>query len=159
LVNPITGSAGAEGTGVRRGRWWQFGLVGGLVLTLATLAKAVAAIPRFFTENVPWSEVAVLPLAVFGMVFVCGVVVWAVRSVTRRYGPAGDAMVGVIVMNVFFLMCMALFEPAMLSGDRPGAESMLGLATVIGLVAGPWIGRDFRRAPPVGDEPGDDGQG
>jgi hypothetical protein len=126
-------------------RWWQFGVFGGCVLSFATLVKVIGAIPRFFTEAVPWSELTYFPLAVFGMGFVCGVVVWAARFLSRWFGLAGDAMVGAIVMFVFFLLCMLVFDREILMGNRRGALVMLAAGSAIGLAMGLWIGSDLRR--------------
>jgi hypothetical protein len=126
--------------------WWQFGLVGGFTLSVATLIKLVRAIARGLAGQPEWGEAAGFATAVFTMQFVCGVVVWAGRGLYRRFGMAGDAVVGVAVMVVFFVCCMLLFEPELL-GDKFSSTGvpMLGLAVVIGLICGPWCGRDLRK--------------
>jgi hypothetical protein len=127
-------------------RWWQFGLVGGVTLSLATLIKLIRAIGRGFAGQPEWGEAAGFAVAIFAMGFVCGVVVWAGRGLYRRFGMVGDAVVGVAVMVVFFLCCMLLFEPDMLGTKfSSGGAPMLGLAVVIGLICGPWFGRNLRK--------------
>jgi hypothetical protein len=80
------------------------------------------------------------------MGFVCGVVAWTGRGLYDRIGMAGDAIVGVAVMVVFFLACMIAFEPALLGSKfRVGGLPMLGLAIVVGAICGPWFGRDLRK--------------
>jgi hypothetical protein len=83
------------------------------------------------------------------MGFLCGVIVWAGRGLYGWFGMAGDAIVGLVVMVVFFVSCMLLFDPAMLGASfLSGGAPMLGLAVVIGLIAGPWLGRDLRKELP-----------
>jgi hypothetical protein len=125
-----------------------------------TLANVVAAIPRFFREDVPWGEVATLPFAVFGMGFVCGALVGLLRGLSRRLGWVGDAMIGALVMVVFFLCCMACFDREMLLGRQPGREGMLLFAALTGLVVGPVIARDVKgeSAPNPQQAPGDRAQ-
>ena len=94
-------------------------------------------------ESVPWRELLTLPIVVFGMGFLCGTLVWALRGLSRRFGLVGDALTGLIVMLVFFLCCMFLFAPAMLHGERSGRGPMLLLGTLVGL-GGAWIGHDLR---------------
>jgi len=127
-------------------RWWQFGLLGGFVLSLATLIKVIRAVVRGLAGEAEWGEAAAFAVAIFAMGFACGVVVWAGKGLYRRLGMAGDAIVGLAVMVVFFLSCMFLFEPALL-GARfgSGGAPMLGLAVVLGLIGGAWIGRDVRK--------------
>lgn len=126
-------------------RWWQFGLLGGFVLSLATAVKVVRAVVRGAAGEAAWGEAAGFAAAIFGMGFVCGVVVWAGRGLSRRFGPAGDAVVGLVVMEVFFVSCMLLFEPELLGSKfEHGGLLMLGGAVPLGLFAGWYIGRDFR---------------
>ncbi len=137
-------------------RWWQFGLFGGGILWCATAVKVVRAIVRGAAGNTEWGEAANLSAAIFGMGFLCGVIVWAGRGLYRRLGMAGDAIVGLAVMVAFFIACMLLFEPAMLGSKFwSGAVPMLGMAVVLGLIGGAWIGRDIRRelSPPGGVSP------
>lgn len=127
-------------------RWWQFGLFGAFVLLLATAVKAVlvASVGRTHSE-INSGEVASFCTTIFGMGFLCGIVVWASRGISRRFGPAGDAAVGLIVIEVFFVSCMLLFDPALLGSKfRQGGLPMLGFAVPLGLFGGWYIGRDFR---------------
>jgi hypothetical protein len=127
-------------------RWWQFGLFGAAVLSIATAGKLARAIVGGAGVPDDWREFAGFAAAVFGIGFLCGVVVWAGRWLHRWLGTAGDALVGVAVMLCFFVSCMALFDPEALGAKfRPQGALMLGLAVVIGLIGGPWLGRDLRK--------------
>jgi hypothetical protein len=123
-------------------RWWQSGLIGGVTLSLVTAIKVVRAIIRGTAGDGEWSEAVFFALAIFGMGFLCGVIAWFGRGLYNRLGMLGDALVGMVVMVVFFLSCMTLFDPEML-----GAKGipMIGLAVVFGLIGGAWMGRDLRR--------------
>ena len=127
-------------------RWWQFGLIGGVVLSLATAGKFVRALVTGGADDIDWSEAGGFAIAIFAMGSICGLVVWMGRGLHRRIGIVGDAIVGVTVMLLFFLSCMLLFDPAML-GEKflDGGAFMLGFAFVIGLIAGPWIAHDVRK--------------
>jgi hypothetical protein len=127
-------------------RWWQFGLFGGVVLSVATLIKVARALVRGLSGEGGLVEAVGFAAAIFAMGFVCGVVVWAGRGLYERIGMAGDAIVGLVVMVVFFLSCMLLFDPALLGPKlSSGGVPMLGLAVVLGLFGGAWIGRDVRK--------------
>jgi hypothetical protein len=146
-------------------RWWQYGLVGGVVLSLATLVKAVRGVARGAVGAVDWADAAGFAAAVFGMGFACGLVVWAGRGISRRLGLVGDAVVGLAVMLVFFTACMLVFDPELLGRKWwSGGLPMLGLGAVLGLAGGAWIGRDLRGEwaarkgpPPDGPAGGPDG--
>jgi hypothetical protein len=126
--------------------WWQFGLMGGVILSLATLVKFVRAVIRGLAGEPEWGEAIGFAAAIFGMGFVCGLVVWAGRGLHRRIGMAGDALVGAAVMVVFFAACSLLFAPQQLGADFLSAGApMFGFAVVIGLIVGAWTGRDIRR--------------
>jgi hypothetical protein len=127
-------------------RWWHFGLIGGIALSLATAVKVIKAFGRGEAGGAEWGEVAVFAPVLFGTGFLCGVIVWAGRGLYRRFGAVGDAIVGLAVMVCFFVACMLLFEPAML-GARflSGGAPMLFGAVVIGLVGGAWVGHDLRK--------------
>ena len=131
---------------MHRVHWWQYGLVGGATLSLATLIKLVRAIAVGLGGPPAWGEAGGFAAAVFAMGFLCGLVVWVGRDLYRSLGMAGDAIVGVSVMVVFFVCCMLLFEPALLGPKFPtGGAPMLTLAIVIGIIGGPWFARDIRR--------------
>jgi hypothetical protein len=131
---------------MRTVRWWQFGLFGGVVLSLATAIKVVRAIVGGSAAGAEWGEAAGFAAAIFGMGFLCGLIVWAGRNLYQRLGMVGDAVVGVAVMVTFFLSCMLLFEPEMLGAHfLSGGVPMLGLAVVIGLIGGAWTGHDLRK--------------
>lgn len=131
---------------MRKVFWWQFGLLGGVVLSLATARKAVVAVAFGGADGGGWGEAVGFAAAVFGIGFLCGVVVWAGRGLHVRLGMAGDALLGMAVMVEFFLACMMLFEPAMLTDKfATGGAPMLLVAVVLGLIAGALVGRDIRR--------------
>jgi hypothetical protein len=127
-------------------RWWQFGLIGGVALSIATAVKVVRAVVRGAAGDAEWGEAVGFAAAIFGMGFLGGVIVWAGRGLHRRLGMAGDALVGAAVLVVFFACCMLLFEPAMLGANfRNGGLPMFALAVVLGVVGGAWTGRDLRK--------------
>lgn len=127
-------------------RWWQFGLLGGAVLSVATGFKALRAVIGGAAFGAPWGETAAFAAFIFGIGFLCGLIVWAGKGLHRRIGMAGDALVGMVVMLAFFIACMLLFAPEMLGRQfLPAGLFMLGMAVVLGLVGGAWTGRDLRR--------------
>src|SRR5688500_6819119 len=95
-------------------RWWQFGLIGGIVLSLATAGKFIRAIVTGRAHDIDWGEAGGFAVAIFVMGSICGLVVWMGRGLHRRIGMLGDAIVGVLVMLLFFVSCMLLFAPEML---------------------------------------------
>ena len=131
-------------------RWWQFGLVGGLTLSVATIVKLVRAFTRGAADQAAESGLAQALgffFLMFAMGFICGVVAWAGRGLYDRIGMAGDAIVGVAVTLVFFLACMIAFAPDLLGPKfGSGGVPMLGLAVVVGAICGPWFARDLRKA-------------
>ncbi len=123
-------------------RWWQFGLFGGIVLSIATVVKVIRAI---FRGKVEWGEDDGFAAAIFGMGFLCGVIVWAGKGLHQRLGMVGDAIVGLVVMVAFFISCMLLFEPELLGAKfQNGGLPMLEMAVVLGPLGGAWTGRDLR---------------
>jgi ADP-ribose pyrophosphatase len=127
-------------------RWWQFGLTGGIVLSLATMVKLILTLIFGSLGEADWDEAAGFLATTFGMGFLCGIVVWRCKPLYRRFGMLGDAIAGLAVMLVFFIACMLVFDPQMLRArfSSSGAP-MLGFAAVLGLLGGAWIGRDLRR--------------
>jgi nitrate reductase gamma subunit len=131
---------------MKKMRWWEAGMLGAVVLSIATLFKFVQTVAWRETGEARWAQVLGFAAAIAGISFLCGVIGWAGRGLYRRIGMAGDALVGMVIMTVFFLYCMILFEPEMLwSKFRPNGNLMLGLAMVVGLIAGPLFGRDLRK--------------
>ena len=57
---------------MRTMRWWQFGLLGGVVLSLATAAKLIRAIVGGAAGETEWGEAAGFAAAIFGMGLLCG---------------------------------------------------------------------------------------
>jgi hypothetical protein len=121
-------------------------LFGGVVLSYATAVKLVRALRSGNTPDADWGELPGFAATVFGVGFLCGVIVWAGRGLYRRIGPAGDALVGLVVMVALFASVMLVSEPELL-GEKfaIGGGPMLGFAAVIGPIAGIWIGRDLRK--------------
>jgi hypothetical protein len=127
-------------------RWWQFGFFGAVVLSLATAVKVVRAIVGGAAEQAEWGEAGLFAAAIFGMGFLCGVIVWAGRGLYPWLGMAGDAIVGLAVMVCFFLSCMLLFDPELLGPKFSiGGAPMLGLGVIIGLIGGAVIGQEWRK--------------
>ncbi len=134
--------------------WWHCGLLGAGVLTLATLIGAPLKLLARWWLDEPIGPLTLeafqdFRLSLFVMGFVSGVAVWAGSGLPRRFGPPGDALLGIIGMTTFFLCCMVIFSPAMLT--RPSWNStgvMLGLAAAAGAWIGWSVGRDLRRPSP-----------
>jgi hypothetical protein len=127
-------------------RWWQFGLVGGFALSVATAVKLVHAIFRGAAGEATLGNSLGLFALTFAMGFACGVVARVGRGLHDRIGVIGDSIVGVAVMIVFFLACMLVFEPDLLGTKfRAGGLPMLVVAIVIGAICGPWFARDLRK--------------
>jgi hypothetical protein len=127
-------------------RWWQCGLLGGIVLSLATAFKVVRAIVLGAAGKAEWGEAVGFALFIFGMGFVCGAIAWAGRGLYRRFGMAGDALVGLVIMVCFFAACMLLAKPELLTQQfLSGGVLMLGFAAVVGLIAGAWTGHGLRK--------------
>jgi hypothetical protein len=130
-------------------RWWQFGLCGGTALLLATVVKVIRAAFRGTLGEAgedEWGETAAFASFLFGIGFLCGVIVWAGRGLHEKIGMVGDAIVGVVVMVTFFASCILLADPELFrSKFSYGGLPMLGMAVFLGLVCGPWIGRDLRK--------------
>jgi hypothetical protein len=126
--------------------WWQCGLLGGLTLSVATFIKLVRALFAGAAGGADLGQALGFATLIFAMGFVCGLVGWAGRGLSRRFGMAGDALVGVAIMLVFFLCCMLVFDPELLGAKfRNGGVPMFGLAVVVGLIGGAWIGHDLRK--------------
>jgi hypothetical protein len=142
-------------------RWWMFGLVGGGVLLVATAVKFVRVLVGGVGGEGGLLEALTFAALLFGVGFACGVIVWAGRGLYRWIGLAGDAVVGSVVMIVFFMACMLAFSPDLLAEKLfAGGLPMLGMAVVLGAIGGAWTGRDVRkqlstrrpRTPASGDE-------
>ena len=125
-------------------RWWQFGILGGFILSLTTAPKLLAALPRLLRADIEWTEFFLFPFVVFSMGFVCGVTVWMLRR-WSRLGFVGHVIIGILTMNVFFLCCMIVFDPSFFGENRSNGWLMLGLATLCGAVMGALIGRDMNK--------------
>jgi len=143
--------------------WWQFGVLGAVVLSVATLFKVVGALFEGVKHPVAWQDAAIFALEIAAMGFACGVVVRAGSGLHERLGRLGDAIVGAVVMIAFFAMCMLLFDPALL-GPRftSGGLHMFGLAIVFGAIGGAWVAHDVRkhraRAPIDDDDEEEEGE-
>ena len=119
-------------------KWFRFGLLGGLTMLVATMVKFLGAIPSLFEEKMDWAGLLELPLFVFGAGFACGVLTWGLMGLSAVFGAMGDALIGAVVMNAFFLMCSLMFDAGLHGG-------IFLFATCLGLFAGWLFGRDFRR--------------
>ena len=123
----------------------RWGVIGGVALSLTLLVKVAIAFARGSLGGAPMSELFRDAAIMLSIGFVCGFVACAVTGL-HRFGMAGDAVAGVVVMVLFFTMCMLVFDPALLfQRFRAGALPMYAMGTVLGAVAGAWFGRDFRK--------------
>jgi len=129
-------------------KWWQFGLFGGVVLSIVTAIKAIAALIVGTFGQTEWvlADTGGFAAAIFGMGFLSGLIVWAGRGLYTHIGIVGDAIIGLAVMEVFFLSCMFIFRPEMLGSKFTNVGlPMLIIAAVTGPICGVWFGRDFRK--------------
>jgi hypothetical protein len=129
-------------------RWtgcWRYGLLGAGVLSVGTGVKVVERLLFDPSSGLPWRELPGFGLTVFLMGFVCGCVAWAVRFLPVRLGRVGDALMGLFVMDVFFLCCMAAFDRSLLTDNGTNGMLMLALGSVAGAVLGGWVGHDLRK--------------
>jgi hypothetical protein len=125
--------------------WWQGGLVGGFVLSYATAVKLVRALRKGQEVDAEWAELPGFAAALFGIGFLCGVIVWFGQQLYTRFGRLGDALVGLAVMPTFFLSCMLAFSPELLKEKITGGATMLGLAVLMGPFIGVWLGSEWRK--------------
>lgn len=141
----------------RSRRWWEFGLIGGVTLSVATLIKVIRRLFHGAVVEGEWTEAVGFAAAVFGMGFVCGLIVWLGQGLSRRLGWLGDALVGMVVMLVFFTSCLLLFAPELLGAKWEfGGLPLLCLGAVFGLIGGVWMGRDMRKEESETQQGGDD---
>jgi hypothetical protein len=70
--------------------------------------------------------------------------VWAVLPLARK-GTIGLAAIGLVVMNFFFLCCMLVFDPSLLSPHPRRAMPMFIFASILGPFAGIVIGRGVQQ--------------
>jgi len=125
-------------------RWWISGLIGGTVLSGATMSNDVTALIRGIDGPTPWADIFGVVVATFCMGFLGGVMVWSGKGLHRRFGAAGDALIGMAVMLAFFVCCMLLFAPELLGPKlRDGGFAMLGMASLLGAIGGVWFGHDI----------------
>ena len=112
---------------MRRLQFWHYGLIGGAVLSVATVRKAIGTLPFVRSadaEDAGWADVLLFGLGVFAMGSVCGLLVWAGRGLYHRIGWAGDAVVGVGVMLLFFFGACSCLTPrcSRRTGARAGCQ-------------------------------------
>lgn len=124
--------------------WWQCGLLGALVLFVATCSNALHSLPRFFLKDVPWGELLYFPFQILLIGFAVGVIVRFFVPLAIWFGPIGDAMIGMIGMNVFFLLCMQI-DSSPIPPFSSRAVPLFALATVLGILMGVLVGRDIRK--------------
>jgi hypothetical protein len=131
----------------RRLAWWHYGVMGVVVLLLATAIGAIIKIPLQLMrgQEVRWGEIPGFVGLLLLMGFACGITAWIGRLLTSRLGRLGDALTGMLVMDVFFLICMMFFMRESLMRFDSHARIMLALGTAVGLVLGVCIGRDMRK--------------
>lgn len=122
--------------------WWQFGLIGGIALSLATVYKALRFLQRVAPQFGPWWDFFAVAALVFCLGFVCGCLVWWLHGLSSRGGLLGDALIGAVVANVYFVLLCAVADRDLLRlwTDPVGGPTVVGAATVIGSGGGVLIG-------------------
>jgi hypothetical protein len=104
-------AARTEGDGDHVNEWTivRCGLAGVYVMAAICFVKFLAAIPRLFTGDWTWTELALFPLQVIVLGFFPGLVT-GMSLPLRHYGHLGHAIIGAGCANVYLLACFALFE-------------------------------------------------
>lgn len=123
--------------------WWGAGLVGAFTLSLATVAKILLAFRAIAAGKESIGELVSFVGVIFAIGFACGLCVWGTLPLAKK-GWLGLAATGFIAMNFFFLACMLVFDPDLLSPDPMRAAPMFALASVLGPLAGVVVGRSLR---------------
>lgn len=127
-------------------RWWKIGLLGSAALSLFPAMRLAWALVAGGMGRAEWRQAPAFFAAIFGIGFLCGVVAWALKGLSRRFGMAGDALVGAAVMATLCLSCMFLPVPDMLASQFVSEPAlMLTVMVVAGMIGGVWIGRDLRK--------------
>lgn len=127
---------------MKRISWWQCGLIGAVVLSVATIEKLIKSVLMFSPVEFSWYGLLCFQLLIFAVGFICGFILWLALPLSRKLGRLGDGIIGIVTMEFFFLICMIIFDPSMLMPDPLKALPMLGMAMVFGFLLGMWMGRD-----------------
>jgi hypothetical protein len=135
---------------------WQSGLRCGGWLSVFTLGKSFVGRCFGWPPGRGWAEALGVSAIVFVVGFVCGCLAWAGRGVARRFGLAGDAVLGLFTTLVFLSIILRLFDREMF-GSRFRAETLPVLLS--GVLLGPGLGilagidvRHARRIDPLGGD-------
>jgi hypothetical protein len=126
-------------------KWWHFGLIGGVVLSIATVIKIFKSLPALLAGELSWSGFFYFPIAIFAMGFACGVLVWLALPLSRRLGLLGDAIIGAVTMPFFFVLCMLIFDSSLLTTKLKQGLIMLGFGVLLGAFMGLYVGSDVRK--------------
>lgn len=125
--------------------WWLCGLAGMAISSVAVIVTIIKRCGRFPQNDVPWFELPCFIVGILAIGFGLGLVVWLMLPFSRRFGEIGDAFVGIVVMVLFFLMCMIAFDPSLITPDPSRGLPMFGLAVVVGTFLGVSVGKDIRK--------------
>jgi hypothetical protein len=124
-------------------RWWHYGLLGGFTVLFIVALRAITYVVLELLGldllgKATWIEVVAFAVAIFGMGFTLGVVIWAGRGLSKRLGRAvGSAISWSVAMVVYFICGMLVFEPKLLgTAFMSDGIQLLGFAAVIGLIGG-----------------------
>jgi hypothetical protein len=84
--------------------------------------------------------------------FVVGAAYPLVRWVPGPLGRLGDALLGMLLMPLYFAGCFAVFGQPEVRGRPMSIWPLMGMSLVIGAIAGVITGEDFRKrkAPDAG---------
>lgn len=123
------------------------GVYGGVILSFGMAWKIVEALVAGRMGKVDWREAWIYEAALFALGFVCGVIIWAGRGLYRRFGMAGDALVGVAVTLALIVSGMFVFAPDMLRAPNlaVAAVPLFASAVIIGVLGGAGLGHEFRK--------------
>lgn len=123
---------------------WRFGLVGGVGLAGAGLMKAMRVFLKVKAAGFTLGDELMFLSYLFGMGFAGGLIAWYLRFLPRKYGIPGEALLGAILMNLFFVCCAAVFDATLILGNLDHLVWLFGFASLLGAFAGILIGKDFR---------------
>lgn len=113
------------------------------MMAVITLLKSIAAIVGGIYRGDGMLDALGVSAAAFVAGFVCGVIFWSGKGLSRRLGRVGDALVGAITMLAFFVMILFMSGHATLQhGFRSDEAPMLFVGVFLGAGLGLVNGYD-----------------
>ena len=75
-------------------RWWQYGILSGIALSMLLLSKIVDGLLNGELAVADIAGELIVVAMFFPVGFLCGLIVWAGQKLTRRFGMLGGAITG-----------------------------------------------------------------